>query len=155
MFMIKLYTNKRKRKDTEWIIFVDDFFDKNITANKLSKTDLNLMKKLENVELVDVEENTVSADGTPFPLTYISTGLKTLLTIRYLKRNHINMGVDITGCGANIIEYIFEEINDGSIPVVLRHSDLWDLKNDHSVSVNDKQVVNTTSDLITAIIEAT
>lgn len=153
--MIKLYTNKRKRKDIEWIIFADEFFDKNITANKLSRYDLSLMKKLENVELVDVEKNTMKAGNTPFPLTYISTGLKTLLTIRYLKRNNIGMGVDITGCGANVIEYIFEEINDGSIPVVLRHSDLWDLKNDHSVSVNDKTVVNTISDLVSAIIEET
>ncbi len=153
--MIKLYTNKKRRKDIKWLIFVDEFFDNNITANKLSRSDLNLMEKLENVVLVDVKKNTVSAGGTPFSLTYISTGLKTLLTIRYLKRNNISMGIDITGCGANIIEYIFEEIKDGSVPVVLRHSDLWDLKNDHSVSVNDKQVVNTTSDLITLIIEAT
>ena len=97
----------------------------------------------------------MKASDTPFPLTFISTGLKTLLTIRYLKRNNIAMGVDITGCGANIIEFIFKEINDGSIPVVLRHSDLWDLKNDHSVSVNDKQAVDTISDLVSAIIEET
>ena len=153
--MIKLYTDKRKRKDIEWIIFADEFFDKNITANRLSKTDLNLMKTLENIELVDIEKNTVKAGDTPFPLTCISTGLKILLTIRYLKRNNISMGVDITGCGTNVIEYIFEEISDGSIPVVLRHSDLWDLKNDHSVSVNDKQAVDTISDLVSAIIEET
>ena len=61
------------------------------------------------------EKNMVKTDGTPFPLIYISTGLKTLLTIRLLKKHNINnVGVDITGCGSNIIEYIFEFTNHKS-----------------------------------------
>lgn len=154
--MIKLYTNKRKRRDLKWIVFVDNFFDSKITASKLSKADWNLMRKLENIELVDKEKNMVRTDGSPFPLIHISTGLKTLLTIRLLKRNNIsNVGVDITGCGSNIIDYIFEEITDGDIPVVLRHTDLWELEHNRIVSVNDKRVVRTISDLVAAIIGAT
>ena len=154
--MIKLYTNKRKRRDLEWLLFIDDYFDRNISLNNLTRSDMDLMQKLENIVVVDEERNMVKTNGTPFPLIYISTGLKTLIIIRYLKRNNINnVLVDITGCGSNIIEYIFEEITDGSVPIILRHSDLWELKKDRVILINDKIVVRTIHKLINEIIKAT
>ena len=111
------------------------------------------MRKLEGVELVDKKSNLFKSKDGVFPLNFISTGLKTLLIVRHLKKdNKKGIGVDITECGPNILDSLFEEITDGSIPVVLRHTDIFDLK-DRIVSVNDTFPVRTMSNLFDRIME--
>lgn len=151
--MIRLYTDKEKCSTVKWIQNIDPYFDNHFTASKLSQSDLNIMKKLEGVELVDKKASLFKSKDGVFPLYFISTGLKTLLIVRHLKRNKKEgIGVDITECGPNILDSLFEEITDGSIPVILRHTDIFDLK-DRVVSVNDTSSVRTISNLFDKLIE--
>lgn len=145
--MVRLYTAKEQCTNVEWIQHVGAYFDTTVTASKLSDEDLQLMKKLEDVELVDRSLSIFKSSEGAFPINFISTGLKTLLVTRILKRQgRTDRGVDVTGCGPNVLDYVFEEVEDGSIPIVLRHVDVMSLRK-RDVSVNDEPVLHTMSAL--------
>ena len=145
--MIKLYTDlKYAPKDIEWIRFNDALFNSNIVARKLTDKDFRLMEEIEGVTLVDKETSLFKSKTGLISIDKISTGLKTLLNIRWLKRQNKVYGVDITECGPNVLDYIFEEVTDGSIPVLLRHWDVLDLK-DRYIEVNGKERVRTMNNL--------
>ncbi|MBQ8627385.1 MAG: hypothetical protein IJ419_14675 [Agathobacter sp.] len=131
--MIKLYSDfKFAPNDIEWIRFNDAFFNSKITASKLTDKDLSMMYEIEGLTLLSKEDNLFKSKTGIIPITNISTSLKTLLNIRWLKRQSnltVKYGVDITECGSNVLDYVFDEITDGSIPVVLRHWDVLGLKN--------------------------
>ena len=151
--MIKLYTGKDKCSDVKWIQNIDPYFDNHFTASNLTQSDLNIMYKLEGLELVDKQFSIFKSEEGSFPINYISTGLKTLLIVRYLKRQGIkDRGVDVTECGPNILDALFEEITDGSVPIILRHTDIFGLK-DRVVSVNDTSPVRTISKLFDILIQ--
>lgn len=152
--MINLYTNREKLpKNIKWIIDIDPYFDGKINATMLGEKDRRLMKEIENVAILDDRFGTCQSDEGVFPLTYISTGLKTLLVIRYLKQKGIpNMGVDISECGPDVIDYIFEEVTDGSLSLLLTHRDILDLK-DREINLNNKIVVKTIRDLCLELLD--
>ena len=151
--MIRLYTAKEKCSKVRWVQNIDPYFNSHITVKSLTRGDLNVMKKLEGVELVDRGSGLFKTKSGIIPLYYISTGLKTLLIIRHLKRERVQgVGVDITECGPNILDSLFEEITDGSVPVVLRHTDIFELK-DRVVSVNESAPVRTMSTLFDKLIK--
>ena len=131
--MIKLYSDfKFAPNDIEWIRFNDAFFNSKITASKLTDKDLSMMYEIEGLTLLSKEDNLFKSKTGIIPITNISTSLKTLLNIRWLKRQSnltVKYGVDITECGSNVLDYVFDEITDGSIPVVLWHWDVLGLKN--------------------------
>lgn len=131
--MIKLYSDfKFAPDDIEWIRFNDAFFNSKITASKLTDKDLSMMYEIEGLTLLSKEDNLFKSKTGIIPITNISTSLKTLLNIRWLKsQSNLSKkyGVDITECGSNVLDYVFDEITDGSIPVILRHWDVLGLKN--------------------------
>lgn len=152
--MIQLYTSKEKSSNIKWIQNIDPYFDNHFTANKLSQSDLNIMKKLEGIELIDKKVSLFRSKDGILPLNYISTGLKTLLIVRHLKKDKTqNIGVDVTECGPNILDVLFEEVTDGSVPIILRHTDIFELK-DRVISVNNTQPIRTMSNLFEKLIEA-
>ena len=138
--MIKLYTDSKfAPDDIDWIRYNDIFFNSKISAGKLTDKDLSLMNEIEGLILVSKEDSLFKSRTGIILITNISTSLKTLLNIRWLKRQ-ANLtkkyGVDITECGPNVLNYVFDEITDGSIPVVLSHWDVLGLKNRY-IEVND------------------
>lgn len=142
--MIKLYTDtKYAPKDLKWVFRNDATFDSNIVAKKLDKKDLQLMFDLEGLTLIDKQNNLFKSSTGVITIDRISTGLKTLLNIRMLKKQHeTHYGVDITECGSNILDFVFEEVLDGNIPVLLRHWDILSLK-DRYMKVNGTQELRT------------
>ena len=138
--MIKLYTDSKfAPDDIDWIRYNDIFFNSKITASMLTDKDLSLMKEIEGLILISKENSLFKSRTGIISITNISTSLKTLLNIRWLKRQkniQKTIGVDITECGSNVLDYVFDEITDGSIPVVLSHWDVLGLKNRY-IEVND------------------
>ena len=138
--MIRLYTDLKFAPDNiDWIRYNDIFFNSKISAGKLTDKDLSLMNEIEGLILVSKEDSLFKSRTGIILITNISTSLKTLLNIRWLKRQ-ANLtkkyGVDITESGPNVLNYVFDEITDGSIPVVLSHWDVLGLKNRY-IEVND------------------
>ena len=148
--MIRLYTDlKFAPKGIDWIRFNDALFASKITASKLTDKDLSLMYNIEGLSLFRKEDNLFKSRTGIITLNDISTGLKTLLNIRWLKRQkNIKkvIGVDITECGSNVLDYVFEEVSDGSIPVLLKHWDVLELK-DRYIEVNGKTRVKSMNKL--------
>lgn len=148
--MIKLYSDfKFAPDDIEWLRFNDAFFNSKITANMLTDKDLSIMYEIEGLTLLSKEDSLFKSRTGIIPITNISTSLKTLLNIRWLKRQSNlseKYGVDITECGSNVLDYVFDEITDGSVPVVLRHWDVLGLKNRY-IEVNDSTRVKSMNKL--------
>ena len=138
--MIKLYTDFKFAPDNiDWIRYNDIFFNSKITASMLTDKDFSLMNEIEGLILISKENSLFKSRTGIISITNISTSLKTLLNIRWLKRQSNltkKYGVDITECGSNVLNYVFDEITDGSIPVVLSHWDVLGLKNRY-IEVND------------------
>lgn len=139
--MIRLYTSRDKCAGVKWIRNIDPYFNSFVHTSKLTKGDLNLLRKLEGVELLDSHFGTFLSPEGAFTASGLSSGMKTLLIIRFLKReNKRGVGVDITECGPKMLDYVFEEVTDGSIPVLLQHTDVLRLRN-RVISVNDGPVI--------------
>lgn len=146
--MIKLYTDIKYASDNiEWIYSNDALFNSKINANQLNSKDLQLMNEIEGLTLNDKTNSLFNSPTGMITIDNISTGLKTLLNIRWLKRQGlINYGVNITECGPNILDYVFEEVSDGSICVLLNHWDVLSCK-DRYIEVNGTQRVKTMKNL--------
>lgn len=148
--MIRLYTDFKFAPDNiDWIRYNDIFFNSKISAGKLTDKDLSLMNEIEGLILVSKEDSLFKSRTGIILITNISTSLKTLLNIRWLKRQkniQKTIGVDITECGSNVLDYVFEEVSDGSIPVLLKHWDVLELK-DRYIEVNGKTRVKSMNKL--------
>lgn len=145
--MIKLYTDtKFAPSNIKWVMVNDAFFDANISVKKLNKKDKELMNTIEGIRTLDNNYDAVISRTGIITINDISTGLKTLLNIRFLKRNieRVNkpFGVNITECGKNVLDYVFEEVKDGSMFVLLSHFDVLGLKNRY-IEVNGNKRVKT------------
>ena len=127
----------------KWVVSNDILFNSSISINDLTEKDFQLMDKIEGVKLYDKKTGALQSKTGIISLTQISTGLKTLLNIRHIKRKNIkDVGVNITEAGSNVLDYIFEEVSDGSIPVLLKHWDVLSCK-DRYVEINGKDRVKT------------
>lgn len=150
VIMIRLYTDLKFAPDNiDWIRYNDIFFNSKISAGKLTDKDLSLMNEIEGLILVSKKDSLFKSRTGIILITNISTSLKTLLNIRWLKRQkNIKkvIGVDITECGSNVLDYVFEEVSDGSIPVLLKHWDVLELK-DRYIEVNGKTRVKSMNKL--------
>jgi hypothetical protein len=87
-------------------------------------------------------------------LNNLSTGLKTVLNILYLKQNNQARVVDITECGDNALNAVFEIMNgyEGDIKLLLYHAATYKC-NDYIYRINDEYIVNSASKLSDKLME--
>lgn len=152
--MIKLYTSYEKIPSEYKIInSVNSDFNVAITKNQLNKKDLELMLEIEGLKNIINSEYFESNTGI-VPIESISTGLKSLLLIRWLKRNKKNekICINITECGRNILDYVFSEIAESDFSVLLMHKNVLRLK-DRVISVNDSCITKTSRTFLKALNE--
>ena len=73
----------------------------------------------------------------------LSTGLKTLLNILYIKEHNANQFamVNIDECGDNMLPYIFQEVKDTNIALFLNHA-IFELPAEYQIYANNKQVTS-------------
>jgi hypothetical protein len=93
---------------------------------------------IDGASLIDKNIGTIK---TPFGVTSIkdlSTGAKTVLNVMHVAKNKLDYAVDITECGWNAIDCIFEFLdqNDNCVQILLQHVEFRECK-DHEYLVND------------------
>lgn len=153
--MIYLYTSKNRinRKYID-IWSVDSSFNSVMSRKKLDNRDLEIMKEIEGLEPIKNSLLFKSNLGVT-DIRHISTGLKTVLLIRYLNKYHSDKSycINITECGTNVLNYVFEEASKNpNIFLVLKHVMVLGLK-DKEIKINNSRVVRTSRTLLSALTE--
>lgn len=144
--MIRIYTSLKYFESREIIIDNEAFF-KNISTSDLSPEYLALMKTIDKAEFLDVKTGKIE---TPYGIGNIwdlSTGCKTALNILYLytcNKFPTVKAINITECGVNALEEIFNTVEDHNIKLdlVLEHDDSTFKCKERNYLINGKYNVN-------------
>jgi len=151
--MLSLYTTQNFFDENDIIGNNDIFFDFH-TQYLVSSDDEEL--KYDGAVILGKSEDSILIK-TKFGndnayMTNLSTGVKTLLNLKYLRDDNIaqhikgKKAVDITDCGSNVLLDVFRLAMEKGMPVILRHTSLPEF-NDISINVNNKKVVTNDSEL--------
>ena len=149
---MNIYTDIDKApKNYAWITDIDAYFDALYFKFSFDKEDLQFIKRIEKAELYDREKfKFINRYGT-FYIENISTGTKALLIIRELARKkETNKGMDVTECGPNVLDFIFDVASDAKIPLILKHVDVSSLR-DRQITIDDEVTVRKTKNFFDAL----
>lgn len=130
--MVKISTVRNKYNYNEVLINNESFFNNNITSREFTQDEIDVIKKIDNAELLDRNTGEIK---TPYGLTNIrnlSTGCKTIINFIYInsKRNKYDKikAIEVTECGWNALEELFIQYEklSSKIELILRHqNDLY------------------------------
>lgn len=150
--MIKIYTKSVYLKKKKGILYIDDFFDINVTTDMLSEKSKQFLNQYENATIVG--NNLLNGRFGVFSLFEISTGVKTLILLQLIKERKINNieYINLSECGGNLLNDAFSLCNNLNILVYLRNSELYEMS-DFNFIVNDKFRVNEVSDLVDILLQ--
>ena len=143
--MIYLYTDYENLVEKS-VTNQRDFFGAMTMSYGFDEIDLKYMKEIDGAVIID--DKTFKIE-TPFgigALTDISTGLMTLLNIRYINKVKSNLLVNTISCGDNIFPYIVKESKNNDIRL-LYPLDSVICKDKADIIVNDKYRVESFSEL--------
>lgn len=152
--MINIYTSRKLLPDRNILNSVDDFFIAYVSQKQFESYDLEVMYKIDTAELLDRELGTIK---TPFGVTdinHLSSGCKTVLDYLYITRNaevYAGCIIDVTECGYNALECLFEQmdrLHDDITLLLLQHTDCLQKCCPHQFLVNGKYKVNSLSDIL-------
>lgn len=153
--MVNIYvTSKDARESGKSIIDTNDReFEKEISSQILTDTDIGFMKQIDKVSRADGESITTPIGTTD--IYHLSTGCKTLIIVNHIL-NQIGFSdcpiVDITECGENVIKEIFKLIDNTEVQVILKHSYISSIpEKEYTFNVIGKRVLNSIYDLATLI----
>ena len=147
--MVRIFTNKNLLGDVP-IIPSDGakgYFLFNVGAVGIKKDGVECIYRVDNAEFLPDSRDMLR---TPFGITGVgnlSTGCHTVLNLLYVRDNKLNVGVDVTGCGANALDLAFEYADGTGIPLVLRYLSVSQCKS-RKFLVNGKHEVTDIFDLI-------
>ena len=159
--MVKIYTSLDKiPKYYDVDRFPASAYDLCVAGDDLDVTDFEAVDKFENIEIQEIKygefDSSLFFIGKDKSLYYrdLSGGLKTLIYIRWLKRNYEKdkTCVNVSGCSQPILEHIFEEVDGTNISLLLRHVDVLSCK-DREYLVNSRRKVDTAEKLKKVLIE--
>ena len=145
MSMIRIFTEYDKYKKETIILDNDAYFDENVVTCTFDDLEKEILKKIDNAEIVDANIGTIRTPRGIGTSEDLSTGCKTVLNYIYLYKNKSNdiQAVDISQCGANALEVLFstmEKINY-SVDLVLRHKDELFKCGEREYLINDKKKI--------------
>ena len=124
---INIFTSYDKFHDSLVLADNDIFFDEYVKSSEFEDIDREVLDKVDGAVVIDTEIDTVKTKRGVCRLNDISTGCKTVLNYLYLCRNreHRYKALDITYCGANALEELFNvmEKKQYSIDLILMHKD--------------------------------
>jgi hypothetical protein len=144
--MVKIYFSYNLiTKDI--IISNNAFFNRNATISDILEAG-KLIKIIDGAEIIDTKLCTIK---TPFGVTSIrnlSSGSKTAINVMHIARNKLDYSVDISECGWNALNCIFEflDLNDSCVQILLRHVD-FDECNDFEFIANGSDFCKSTREL--------
>lgn len=124
--MVNIVTSLENLKPD--LIDFESYFNITISARDLDSTDLDIMKHIDDAELLDNNLGTIKTKFGITSLRHLSTGCKVVLSYRYIIKNNVykNGVLDITECGFNALEELFsavDDFNDSRTIFILRHTD--------------------------------
>lgn len=146
--MIRLYTSK-KFFEKEGITHIDAFFDNTVVRTDLKEQEEKFINKFEQAEFIDETEELLKGRFGMYPMNKISSGVKTLLVLSLISRGVIGKPsyLNVTECGNNILDYVFQLADKIDLPLILNHTELYGVKN-YNFIVNDKHNVNDIVELV-------
>lgn len=100
--MITVYKKKAILKSMELVSTNDIFFNQK-TVELLDEKAADIIRRIDNAELIDKYHIKSSFDNSVLNIDVISTGCKTILNIIY----NPDMVFDITECGENAVDVIY------------------------------------------------
>lgn len=118
--MVKTYSSSDKLpKGIESIGDIPSVFSLHFDCLEADETDRQILKTIDNAEIVDAETDLIK---TPFGLCskeYLSNGCKTALVANWMKKNGItNYAVDAISCGCNALDIIYQVLDNTGICVI-------------------------------------
>ncbi|GHU59955.1 hypothetical protein AGMMS49975_28270 [Clostridia bacterium] len=120
--MITLYVNK-KYIPKDLILFTahDAYFDGSMNYSYIDDRCVKYMHDIDGITRFDLQNQIVDTSfGKGTDIINISTGLKTLLNI-YSLRKVSDYIFDISGCGENVLPYLFEIADENAVSLFLRY----------------------------------
>lgn len=147
--MVQLYTDAKylPNKDSTVVTLNDAEFNAHIGAKELDEEDRRLMKEIEGLEIINEYDGLCNGRYGCVALEHISTGLKTLLNIRsYIKQGRTDIVVDVTEAGPNVLEYIFDTVENTDFKIILKHCNVLKMKN-RDIRLNGNNVYHTMMDM--------
>ena len=151
--MVRIWTLKDKLSLNEVLVNNESFFNINISSKEFNYTDIEIIKNIDNAELIDKNTGEIR---TPYGLTSIrnlSTGCKTVLNFIYINstRNKYEQikAIDVTECGWNALEELFslyEKINSDTILILRHQNGLFNCK-ERKYLINDEFEITDLTDL--------
>ena len=120
--MVKLYT---ENASGDIIQDNEAFFDRFISAKNIDKVGRRYLKQIDGANIENDETGLITTPLGSTILENISTGAKTVLNVLYLQKNNKDIAVDVTECGANALDAVFELMDgyNGAVKVVLGHAE--------------------------------
>lgn len=125
--MINIYTDWTGFDKKALIIDNDAYFDENVTAHNFEELENEAIEVIDDAKVLDYNIGTIQTPRGVGALENLSSGCKTVLNYLYLYRNKIGniKAIDVSECGANALEELFEIIEKSKYPIdlVIRHKD--------------------------------
>lgn len=155
MMAISIYTSKKYIEDNKelYILSNDSYFSTYTSQEDFDEIDRMYMKKIDGAQILDqVNNRAIKSEvvQTKFGITTLqnlSTGLKTLLNIRYLIKRKISAVVNIDECGENVLIDIFNLVDNEDIELLLHHTEIPKVEDKFFV-VNNKHKIDSRRELV-------
>ena len=149
--MVKIYTDKTKLPETlidNIIERNDDFFNAWSIIKSLDKEDMDIIGLIDNATVIDEKSSSIQTKFGVTNYRSLSSGCKTVLNLLYIIKNNLTVAVDVTECGQNALEVIFEIIDkfEKAIPIILRHNSIIGCTR-RNFTVNDEDIIDNILDL--------
>lgn len=138
--MIKIYTDFEKFRNIDGVLSPDSYFNITVTTDMLSEECKNILLKYEKAKVISF--NLLDGRFGPFPLTSISSGVKTIILLQLMKEKVIAKPayINLSECGENILNLAFKYVEFMKIPVFLRNSALYNI-DDYEFTINGRYKV--------------
>lgn len=122
--MVEIYTKKSaippRYKDYIFLDVNDAYFDRITVLEELTTEDKQTIENYEQAKILSGLK-LETRDGIVADIVDISTGIKTVINIRYTGRHGIHAIVDITECGPDIVKEAVVSAEKYKIPLYLTH----------------------------------
>jgi hypothetical protein len=152
-FLVKIYTDKDLLKNKNGIDNVDSFFFSKVTdTNSFDEDEKTILKQFEKATITGSRQ-LLGRFNTEFLLEDLSSGVKALLLLSLIQNNKLTKVdyIDVTECGKNVLEVVFEKISQLKISAFIQHIEFRGIR-DYNYLLNDKENIATTKELIRRIV---
>ena len=150
--MVKIYT----KLDNVRPIVQDNeaFFRSKVAVRHISSKGRKYLEDIDRAVIIDEKVGTLMTPFGVIPLDSISTGAKTIQNLMYLQKYDNSRDIEVTECGANALDIIFELMDnyDGDVRILLRHA-MTARCGKRQYIVNDTRVIQDGAELSGVLME--